>query len=176
FYAGASAEIQNMMRKVTQHAQIASKKPVVGASFVAAYLGLEVDLNDRQTVEVDGSPKYDGAIIRGNGKVYPSVLLPLNSIDDSGMSDAVARGLQPQIGASAPTVESVHFRLKLLAARMSYICLWFNRALSGAAVELLKTKFPELIILVSTSEEESLINGLVFEQLHDLRQFIEGRY
>lgn len=175
FHASESAEIQQMIDKVTQYAQVGSQKPVVGASLVAAYLGLEVDLNHRETVEAAGTLNYDGKVIRSKRKVHASVLLPFHSIDNNGMADAVARGLAPQVGASDPTVQSVRVRLSLLAREKSYICLWFNRALDGTAVKLLKKAFPELIILVSHSQQESLINTVVYEQLQDLQKFIEGK-
>lgn len=174
FHADESAEIQQMIDKVTQHAQVASQKPMVGASLVAAYLGLEVDLNHRETIEAEGNLKYDGNVIRSKRKVHASLLLPFDSIDNNGMVDAVARGLAPQVGASDPTVQSVRVRLSFLAREKSYICLWFNRALDSSAVKLLKEAFPELIILVSHSQQESLINTTVYEQLRDLQKFIEA--
>ena len=175
FHAGDSAEIQKMIDKVTQHAQVASRKSVVGASLVAAYLGLEVDLRHRETVEVKGTLNYDGKVIRSKRKVHASEVPPLDSIDNNEMADAVARGLAPQVGASDPTVQSVRVRLSLLAREKSYVCLWFNRALDSTAAKLLKETFPELIILVSHSQQESLINTAVYEQLQDLQKFIEGK-
>jgi hypothetical protein len=166
-------ELTALIRDVTRSAKLEMSKPIVGGAVVASFLGLKLDLDERETIGRGGDWDCTGNVVEGFDKVSTAgVLIPVSNIGDTNIVEDVAKGLAPQLGLREPSVSEVKTELRELAGQRSYVCLWLNRLLDDNSVAELHRAYPHLYVLMSRSKGASDINSLVFRQIERLRKFV----
>ena len=96
--------------------------------------------------------------------------------DREDIIEVFTEGLMQFLDPFAPKSGSVRAELQLLADEHIYVCVFLPYRLSARSLARLQSTFPELIVLVLGTEEESPENNKVLAQIHKIRnEFGPGR-